>query len=140
MRREDGTREMPPVLVVEHDAEIGRAIVDQRQRRPLPARRPAGDGTARGGADEARRVRECHRSVPRRTRYVLTVRLGLGVERHTLRQAAEPMALHLSRIQQLQLYALDALLHAASAGRKAKRPGLRADIIAALWLMAVEGL
>jgi len=29
MRREDSTREMPPVLVVEHDPEIGQAIVDQ---------------------------------------------------------------------------------------------------------------
>jgi hypothetical protein len=70
--------------------------------------------------------------MPRRTRYVLTVRLGLGSANRPLRDAADPIAVHLSRISQLQLYALDVLLHAASEGRKATRPGLRADIIEAL--------
>jgi DNA-directed RNA polymerase sigma subunit (sigma70/sigma32) len=74
--------------------------------------------------------------MPRRTRYILTVRFGLGIEKQTLRAAAEPIALHLSRIQQLQIYALDALLHAASDGRKVTRPGLRSDIIEALRMMA----
>lgn len=59
-------------------------------------------------AEEAQRVRDCYESMPRRTRYVLTVRLALGVPKQTLRQAAEPLALHLTRIQQLQLYAQDA--------------------------------
>ena len=66
--------------------------------------------------------------MPLRTRYVLTVRLALGVRKHTLRDAADPIAVHLSRISQLQLYALDA----TSNGRKVTRPGLRGDIIEAL--------
>ena len=68
-------------------------------------------------------------SPPRRTRYVLTVRLGLGVPRRTLRDAAEPLALHLTRVQQLQLYAQDALVQAAADGRRATRPGLRAAVM-----------
>jgi hypothetical protein len=85
---------------------------------------------------EAERVRDCYEVMPRRTRYVLTVRLALGVPKQTLREAAEPIACHLSRIQQLQLYALDALLQAASDGRKDTRPGLRADIITGLRSMS----
>lgn len=86
--------------------------------------------------DETRRVRECYEKMPRRTRYILTVRLGLGVPKRTLRDAAEPLALHLSRIQQLQLYAQDALLQAAADGKKTTRLGLRADITAGLQAMS----
>jgi len=89
-----------------------------------------GDGAL--SAEEASRVREVYESFPRRTRYVLTVRLGLGVSKLTLRDAAEPLALHLTRIQQLQRYAMDELVLAASNGRKETRPGLRAAVIAAL--------
>jgi hypothetical protein len=81
---------------------------------------------------ELQHVRECYEAMPRRTRYVLTARLGLAGEKLTLRETAEPLALHVSRIQQLQLYALDALLHAASEGRKKPRHGLRKDIVIAL--------
>jgi DNA-directed RNA polymerase specialized sigma24 family protein len=88
--------------------------------------------------DEAERVRACFEAMPRRTRYVLTVRLGLGVPQQRLREAAEPLALHLTRIHQLQLYALDALLHAASDGHRVTRPGLRTDIIEGLRGMARE--
>jgi len=57
----------------------------------------------------------------RRLRYVLTVRLGLGgVEPLSLRAAAEPLALHLDRIRQLQLDALGALARAAAGGRREK--------------------
>ena len=85
---------------------------------------------------EAKRVRETYEAMPRRTRYILTVRLGLGVPRQTLRDAAEPLALHLTRIQQLQLYAQDALLQAAVEGRRTTRPGLRAAITESLRLMS----
>lgn len=85
--------------------------------------------------EEAEAVRETYAALPRRTRYVLTVRLGLGVPKQTLREAADPLALHLSRIQQLQLYALDALVLAAAEGRKKTRRGLRADVIEALRAM-----
>jgi hypothetical protein len=85
---------------------------------------------------EAQRVREAYETMPRRTRYILTVRLGLGVPRQTLRDAAEPLALHLTRIQQLQLYAQDALLQAAAEGRRTTRPGLRAAITESLRVMS----
>jgi hypothetical protein len=87
-------------------------------------------------ADEAARVRETYEAMPRRTRYVLTVRLGLGVPKQKLRDAAEPLALHLTRIQQLQLYAQDALLQAAANSKKTPRPGLRADITNGLRAMS----
>jgi hypothetical protein len=95
-----------------------------------------GSADSRLSADEAGRVRETYRAFPRRTRYILTVRLGLGVPKQTLRDAAEPLALHLSRIQQLQLYALDALVHAAANGRKTTRLGLRAAVIEGLRQMS----
>jgi hypothetical protein len=88
--------------------------------------------------DEARRVRETYEAFPRRTRYVLTVRLGLGVPKQTLRESAEPLALHLTRIQQLQIYAMDALVHAAADGHKTTRPGLRSAIIESLRRMSVN--
>jgi hypothetical protein len=87
-------------------------------------------------AEEAERVRETYEAMPRRTRYVLTVRLGLGVPKRTLRDAAEPLALHLTRIQQLQLYAQDALLQAAAEGRRTTRPGLRAAVMEGLRAMS----
>jgi hypothetical protein len=86
-----------------------------------------GDGAL--SVEEGSRVREVYESFPRRTRYVLTARLGLGVPKQTLRDAAEPLALHLTRIQQLQRYAMDALVMAASNGRKEMRPGFRAAVI-----------
>lgn len=101
----------------------------------LPVAALAGAGSLAGlplDQDEAERVRACYEAMPRRTRYVLTVRLGLGVPKQTLRASGEPLALHLTRIQQLQLYALDALTHAASEGRRVTRPGLRSDIIEGL--------
>lgn len=85
---------------------------------------------------EAKRVRETYEAMPRRTRYILTVRLGLGVPKQTLRDAADPLALHLTRIQQLQLYAQDALLQAAAEGRRTTRPGLRTAITESLRLMS----
>lgn len=87
-------------------------------------------------AEEFSRVRETYESFPRRTRYVLTVRLGLGVPRQTLRDAAEPLALHLTRIQQLQRYAMDELVLAASNGLKETRPGFRAAVIEQLRAMS----
>jgi len=57
----------------------------------------------------------------RRSRYVLTVRLGLGgVEPTSLRVAAEPLALHLDRIRLVQLDALGALSRVAAGGRRGK--------------------
>lgn len=90
---------------------------------------------------EAEAVRETYEAFPKRTRYVLTVRLGLaGEQKRTLREVGEGLGLHLSRIQQLQLYALDALVEAVGEPKHA-RVGLRADVIEALRVLAcVSGM
>src|SRR5205823_2455485 len=53
--------------------------------------------------DQIERLRGAYEALPRRSRYVLTVRLGLGRPEQTLRGAAQPLALHLDRIRQIQL-------------------------------------
>jgi hypothetical protein len=64
----------------------GRAVV------PCLAFQPARDGEADlcevpaglpRSAEEAQRIRDCYKVMPRRTRYVLALRLGLGLHRHT---------------------------------------------------------
>lgn len=75
--------------------------------------------------------------MPRRTRYILTVRLGLGGERkRVLREVGEALGVHLSRIQQVQLYALDALVESVGEPKHA-RAGLRADVIETLRTLAL---
>jgi hypothetical protein len=87
-------------------------------------------------AEEAEAVREAYEAFPRRTRHVLTVRLGLGGERkRILREVADALGLHLSRVQQLQVYATDLLVEAVGEPKHA-RAGLRADVIEGLRLMA----
>jgi hypothetical protein len=88
--------------------------------------------------DEIERVRETYEGFSRRTRYVLTVRLGLGVPEQTCRRAAEPLELHPTRVRQLQVYAVDALAIAVE-GRKTERAGLRAAITDCLSMMAKPG-
>jgi hypothetical protein len=86
---------------------------------------------------EAEAVREAYEAFPKRTRYVLTVRLELGGEqKRTLREVGDGLGLHLSRIQQLQLYALDALVDAVGEPKHA-RPGLRAGVIETLRTLAL---
>jgi hypothetical protein len=71
--------------------------------------------------EQLARMLEEWNKLARRSRYVLTVRLGLGgAEPLTLREAAEPLALHLDRIRQLQLAAIGALSRAAAGGRREK--------------------
>ena len=89
-------------------------------------------------AEVVARIRSSYASLPERSRYVLTVRLGLGVERQTLRAAAEPLGLHLNRVRQLQLLAVDALADAA-AGEGRRRPdpaSLRNDVTETLRKLA----
>jgi len=88
--------------------------------------------------EEALRVREAYEAFPRRTRYILTVRLGLGVPKQTLKETAEPLVLHFGRIKTLQTYAIDALFQAASGGHKKTRPGLRVAVIEGLRQMIGE--
>ncbi len=91
------------------------------------------------GEDEAAAVREAYEAFPARTRHVLTVRLGLGGERRRiLREVGDALGLHLSRVQQLQVYATDLLVEAVGEPKHA-RAGLRADVVEALRRMAGEG-
>ena len=86
--------------------------------------------------DEAVAVWEAYEAFPARTRHVLTVRLGLGGERRRiLRDVADALGLHLSRVQQLHAYALDLLVEAVGEPKHA-RAGLRADVIESLLQMA----
>jgi hypothetical protein len=85
---------------------------------------------------EAEAVRETYEAFPKRTRYVLTARYALAGERkRILREVGESLGLHLSRIQQLQIYALDALVESVGE-KKHARAGLRADVIESLRLMS----
>jgi hypothetical protein len=91
------------------------------------------------GEEEAVAVWEAYEAFPARTRHVLTVRLGLGGERRRiLREVADALGLHLSRVQQLQAYALDLLVEAVGEPKHA-RVGLRADVIESLRRMAHAG-
>lgn len=105
---------------------------------PVATLAPVGSSTVPLSDDEAEAVREAYEAFPSRTRYVLTVRLGLGGERkHILREVGDALGLHLSRVQQLQRYALDLLVEAVGEPKHA-RVGLRADVLEALRLMADE--
>lgn len=95
------------------------------------------DSLPLSGAEIAN-VREAYEAFPRRTRYILTVRLGLGVRKQILREVGEALTLHLSRVQQLQFYALDILVEAVGEERKHTRPGLRASVIKTLRALAIE--
>ncbi|MGA2469941.1 MAG: hypothetical protein ABSG64_04550 [Solirubrobacteraceae bacterium] len=88
---------------------------------------------------EALRMVAAYRALARRSRYVLTVRLGLaGAEPVSLRAAGEPLALSLDRIRQIQMHAIDALA-AAAAGDARNRPeprSLRDRVIETLKTLA----
>jgi hypothetical protein len=104
---------------------------------PVAALREAEAGCPPLGIDEADAVREAYEAFPRRTKYVLTVRLGLGGERkRILREIGDALGLHLSRVQQLQVYATDLLVEAVGEPKHA-RAGLRADVLESLRLMAL---
>jgi hypothetical protein len=65
-------------------------------------------------ADQAQRTVDAYRLMPKRSRYVLTARLGLRVKPQYLKTVAKPLAMHLSRVAQLQGIAMDALCQAAA--------------------------
>lgn len=90
--------------------------------------------------EQARRVVDAYGKLARRSRYVLTVRLGLGVEELTLKAAGLPLSLSLDRVRQLQLHALDALAEAAAGeGRDRPEPGsLRDGVVGTLVRLTVR--
>jgi hypothetical protein len=65
-------------------------------------------------AEETRRLRAAWTALPKRSRYVLTHQLGMGVEPASLRQTAEPIGMHLASIRNIQLRAIDALAGATA--------------------------
>jgi len=98
--------------------------------------RATSDAASGGGlaldAGQVQRLRAAYRELPRRSRYVLTVRLGLGAEPvRTLKAASAPLALSLDRIRQLQLAATDALVDAVR-GQQPVSEELRAAAVGAL--------
>jgi DNA-directed RNA polymerase specialized sigma24 family protein len=60
-------------------------------------------------AEQVRRLRRAWKALPLRSQYVLTARLGLGLEPVTRAEAAAALGCEVSRIDQLQALALKAL-------------------------------
>lgn len=99
-----------------------------------------GQELALGGERLDRMLAEWER-LARRSRYVLTVRLGLaGGQKLNLRETAEPLGLHLATISRLQADAVGALSRAAAGGRR-RRPNpaqLRGPVLETLTKLAVS--
>ncbi len=87
---------------------------------------------------EATRLHAAYGELPRRSRYVLTFWLGLGVPTMTLATAAAPLALSLDPIRQLQLAALDSLAETVTAGRPVTQQ-LRRDVTETLVTASSSG-
>jgi hypothetical protein len=88
-------------------------------------------------AEEAEALLAAWQRLPRRTRYIFTVRLGLGVPAQTLREACAPLSIRLDRVSQIQIEALDVLARAvAGAEASPERVGeMRERVVAALSLL-----
>jgi hypothetical protein len=79
------------------------------------------------------RLRTAYATLPRRSRYVLTVRLGIGgAEPLTLKRAAEPLALSIDRIRQLQVLATNELCRAVASEKGADAGAVRDDVLSVL--------
>ncbi|MCA1706331.1 MAG: hypothetical protein LC808_24950 [Actinobacteria bacterium] len=88
-------------------------------------------------AAAATRLRGAYGGLPRRTRYVLTVRLGLGGHtRLTLKQTGEPLGLSLDRIRQIQVLALNELCRAVAIKKGDEPRAVRNAVVEALRALA----
>lgn len=109
---------------------------------PPPAEKPTPDGLPIATlvddlpqqlpvpSEQAAAIRDAYNALPPRTRYILTVRLGLGgAETRTLRETAKPLSLYLARIRVLQHDTVGDL--AASAGTTS-----RTDVVETLRALA----
>ena len=86
--------------------------------------------------EQAVLVADAYRKLPRRSRYVLTVRLGLGVGVRSCRQTATPMGLSAERVVQLRGRALDVLRRAGCGGVKASPALSEGSVISLLRRLA----
>jgi hypothetical protein len=85
------------------------------------------------------KLRDEYALLARRSRYVLTVRLGLAQEPFTLKQGAEPLGLSLDRVRQLQVLAFDRLTDALASDEAEERGRLRNAVAQTLRALAVAG-
>jgi DNA-directed RNA polymerase sigma subunit (sigma70/sigma32) len=69
--------------------------------------------------EQAALMADAYRKLPRRSRYVLTVRLGLGVGVRSCRQTATPLGISAEGVVQVRGRALDVLRSAGCGGVKA---------------------
>ena len=85
------------------------------------------------------KLRGAYGELARRSRHVLTVRLGLATEQLTLRRGAEPLGLRLDRVRQLQVLALDRLTDAVASDDADERGPVRDAITDTLRALAAGG-
>jgi Homing endonuclease associated repeat len=107
---------------------------------PMASLRDGKDDGGPLGSGQLVKLREAYSGLPRRLRYVLTVRLGLGVQAMSLKRAGTPLALSISRIQQIQLQTVELLVDAVATGADDARGPLRAAIETALARLAVPSI
>jgi hypothetical protein len=113
----------------------------------LPSGLPVAELTADAGVElalsdeDVARLRDAYAQLPLRTRYVLTARLGLGLDEIPVRKVAEPLGLHTSRIRQLHVMAVDSLANAVVGdGRDRRDPAtLRERVVQTLRALARPG-
>lgn len=107
---------------------------------PMASLRDGKDDGGPLGSGQLVKLREAYSGLPRRSRYVLTVRLGLGVQAMSLKRAGTPLALSISRIQQIQLQTVELLIDAVATDAGDTRGPLRAAIETALTRLAVPSI
>ena len=86
--------------------------------------------------EQAALVADAYRKLPRRSRYVLTVRLGLGVGVRSCREVAMPLGLSAERVVQLRGRALDVLRRAGCGGMKVSPAFSEGSVISLLRRLA----
>ena len=82
--------------------------------------------------EEVERLRAAWASLPQRSQYILTHRLGLGVEAASLRETGLPIGMHLASVRNVQLRTLDALAGATAGPGEHDMPAYRESVEEAL--------
>ncbi len=126
-------------LAENHDGAVGSPLTLRTHgtlaAAPLTGRRPLTD-------TQLSCLRDAYDALPRRSRYILTVRLGLACETLTLKQAASPLGVGLSfdRIRQLRVEAMSRLVDAISSGDSDDRLALGETAAGVLRRSAAAGV